>query len=206
MRREEIRTLKAYILVKVRGYLQSQNLIMCDISIRCRCVDHKPRLGIEVIATSLSSPGHKQNKIPFESAHRLPTHIIKMVGDLISFENEVTSSPNSINASPGSMPSKVDHVRGTHGDSFSDLTSMMKAKKPYTQAVPSAPPSLPLTTSLNGNRLYTHPFDRALKLSRPSTCEPYRLSRQHSVSIGEASASNRVSFTISRGTRADKRD
>ena len=119
-----------------------------------------------------------------------------MVGDLIDFEKEVTGSPNSINASPGSMPSKVDHVRGTHRDSFSDLASMMKTKKPYTQIVPSVPRSLPLTVSLNGNRLYTHPFDRALKLSRPSTCEPYSLSRQHSISIGEATASNRVSFTL----------
>ncbi|KAE8833420.1 hypothetical protein PTNB73_05191 [Pyrenophora teres f. teres] len=72
-----------------------------------------------------------------------------MAGDLISFDEEVTSSPTS-------MPSTIHHTRSTHRDSFSELASMMKAKKSYIHTVPPASPPLPLTTSLNGPRPANH--------------------------------------------------
>ncbi|KAI0574360.1 CCDC158 domain-containing protein [Pyrenophora tritici-repentis] len=78
-----------------------------------------------------------------------------MAEDLISFDDEVTSSPTSM----PSMPPNINHSRSTHRDEFFELASMVKAKKSYIHTVPSASrllPStsgpLPLTASPNGPR------------------------------------------------------
>ena len=72
-----------------------------------------------------------------------------MPQDLISFDDDVILSPASINGSPIATMASNAHLSPVHRDSFSELTTLMRAKKPYA-ATPSPtsmkppPPSLAL--------------------------------------------------------------
>ncbi|CAN9265986.1 unnamed protein product [Alternaria alternata] len=75
-----------------------------------------------------------------------------MIHDLIDLDGDSASLKSTTNGLVGKMTPANKGVEPTHRDSFSDLASMMRAKKLYTPISTPAPPPQPLTVAPNGPR------------------------------------------------------
>jgi hypothetical protein len=76
-----------------------------------------------------------------------PTTIMR--GDLISLTDDNAVSDTTTGISGGKVTTNT-RSRTAHRDSFSDLTGMMKAKRPYTPASPLTPRPLPPILATKG--------------------------------------------------------
>jgi hypothetical protein len=109
-----------------------------------------PTFGATVTAISLTSTGHNDKSCPLIRSSLFLLRDTTMIHDLIDLDGDSASLKSTTNGLVGKMTLANKGVEPTHRDSFSDLASMMRAKKLHTPISTPAPPPQPLTVAPNG--------------------------------------------------------
>jgi hypothetical protein len=113
-----------------------------------------PTVGLSVVVVSVTSllpasKHHDNNNKTLPSLFLIPPPPRTMTGDLINLDDDNTISPIAPAFIGNKMAANHPKSRTVSRDSFSDLTDLMKAKKPYVPIPPPALRSLPLSSVPN---------------------------------------------------------